>query len=403
VIRVPAHVCGIMGDMPRRVVALLLVSLVAVASCSSSGDDASTVTEVSTAATTTEAPSTDAPASTEPATTEAPATTEPAVITVGGWQSIPGGPDCKCSDGSPFEIWERPADPTKVMLYFEGGGACFSAETCGPDSQTYKKNLELGVAPDLGGVFDETNPENPIADWSIVYVPYCTGDAHLGDAEKVYSDTVTIDHNGFNNADLGLQTVVADYPDVEKLLVAGSSAGSIPSPGFAGLAADVLPDAEIVTFGDSSGAYPDAPALNVVIGGLWNVQANIPDWPVNDDLAPEDWSIPAFYVQSGLQHPEITFARFDFAYDQIQTVFLGLAGSPADDLLSFIEQTEADIEAAGVPIASYTAPGTTHTILGGDDFYAMEVEGVRLVDFFATLVGGGVPADVHCVDCQRPT
>ena len=68
-------------------------------------------------------------------------------MTVGEWQSIPGGPDCECSDGSPFEIWERPADPTKVMLYFEGGGACFSAETCGPDSQTYKKRLELGVAP----------------------------------------------------------------------------------------------------------------------------------------------------------------------------------------------------------------------------------------------------------------
>ena len=238
------------------------------------------------------------------------------MVTVGEWQSIPGGPDCKCSDGSPFEIWERPADPTKVMLYFEGGGACFSAETCGPDSPTYKRNLELGVAPDLGGVFDATNPENPIADWSIVYVPYCTGDVHLGDTETVYSDTVTIDHNGFNNADFGLQTVVADYPDVEQLLVAGSSAGSIPSPGFAGLAADVLPDAEIVTFGDSSAAYPDVPALNAAIGGLWGVQANIPDWPVNEGLTPEEWSMPGLYVQSGTEHPEITFARFDFAYDR---------------------------------------------------------------------------------------
>ena len=389
--------------MSRRVAALLIASLVAVASCSSSGDDSSPVNEVSTTATTTGVSTTEAPVSTEPATNEAPATTEPAVVTVGEWQSIPGGPDCQCSDGSPFEIWERPADPTKVMLYFESGGACFSAETCGPDSQTYKKNLDLGVAPDLGGVFDETNPENPIADWSIVYVPYCTGDVHLGDTETVYSDTVTIDHNGFNNADLGLQTVVADHPDVEQLLVAGSSAGSIPSPGFAGLAADVLPDAEIVTFGDSSAAYPDAPALNVVIGGLWNVQENIPDWPVNEGLTPEDWSIPGLYVQSGLQHPEITFARFDFAYDQVQAFFAGLAGTPADDLLSLIEQSEADIEAAGVPIASYIAPGTTHMILMSDAFYEMEVEGVRLVDFFAALVGGDVPADVHCVDCQRPT
>jgi hypothetical protein len=289
------------------------------------------------------------------------------------------------------------------MLYFEGGGACFSAETCGPDSLTYERNLELGVAPDRGGVFDETNPENPIANHSIVYVPYCTGDVHLGDSVTEYSDTVTIDHNGFPNADKGLQTVLANYPDVEQLLVAGSSAGSIPTPAFAGLAADELPGTEIITFGDSSAAYPDVPALNVAIGGLWGVLGNVPDWPVNEGLTPEEWSFPGLYVQAGSQHPDITFARFDYAYDRIQSTFAGLAGIAADDLLGFIEQTESDIEADGVPIASYIAPGTSHTILGGDGFYDMEVEGVRLVDFLAALVAGDVPADVRCVDCQRPT
>jgi hypothetical protein len=381
--------------MPRRTTALIIASLVALASCSSSGDDATPATTVAAAT---------APATTDaPVATHAPATTEPAVVAVGEWQSRPGGPDCKCSDGSPFEIWERPADPLKVMLYFEGGGACFSAETCGPDSTTYNRNLELGSAPDLRGVFDESNPENPIADWSIVYVPYCTGDVHLGDAETVYSDTVTINHNGFANGETGLQTVIANYPDVEQLLVAGSSAGSIPTPGYAGLAADALPEAEIVTFGDSSAGYPDVPALNATIGGLWGILENVPDWPVNEGLTPEEWSMPGLYVQSGIQHPEITFARFDFAYDEVQASFAALGGVDADDLLAFIEVSESDIEAAGVPIASYTAPGTTHTILGSDGFYEMDVEGVRLVDFFATLVGGAVPADVQCVECERPS
>lgn len=30
------------------------------------------------------------------------------------------------------------------------------------------------------GVFDLANPRNPVADWSFVYVPYCTGDIHSG-------------------------------------------------------------------------------------------------------------------------------------------------------------------------------------------------------------------------------
>jgi hypothetical protein len=194
--------------------------------------------------------------------------------------------------------------------------------------------------------------------------------------------------------------VLANYPDVEQLVVAGASAGSIPTPAFAGLAADVLTDAEIITFGDSSAAYPDVPALNAGIGALWGVLENVPDWPVNDGLTPEEWSFPGLYVQAGTQHPDITFARFDYAYDQVQAGFAALAGIQADDLVTFIDQTEADIEAAGVPVASYVAPGDAHTILMGDEFYDMEVEGVRLVDFVTALVSGDVPPDVRCTECR---
>ena len=39
-----------------------------------------------------------------------------------------------------------------------------------------------------------------------------------------------------------------------------------------------------------------------------------------------------------------------------------------------------------MPLATYVAPGTTHTIVGGDEFYDMEVEGVRLVDWFTAVL-----------------
>jgi hypothetical protein len=393
--------------MNTKLSTLVVIVAVAVAACSSGGDDIAESADVATTVVSIEP--TVSPVTTEPvvpATTESPETTEVTpttdaeLVTVGEWTAIPGGDDCRCSDGSPFELWERPADPTRVVLYFQGGGACFSAETCGPDSETFTRNLTIGAAPDFRGIFDETNPENPLAGHSIVYVPYCTGDVHLGDQVTEYSDTVTIDHNGFPNARKGLDTVLANYPDVEQLVVVGASAGSIPTPAFAGLAADVLPDTEIVTFGDSSAAYPDVPALNAGIGALWGVLENVPDWPVNEGLTPEEWSFPGLYVQAGTQHPDITFARFDYAYDQVQAGFAALAGIEADDLVTFIDQTEADIEAAGVAVASYVAPGDLHTIVMGDEFYDMEVEGVRLVDFLTTLVAGDVPADVRCTECR---
>lgn len=206
---------------------LVVVAAVGIAACSSRGDDtvgstdaATTVQIEPTVSSATTEP--DAPATSEsPETTEVTPTTQAELVTVGEWIAIPGGDDCRCSDGSPFELWERPADPTKVVLYFQGGGACFSAETCGPDSSTFTRNLTIGVPPDFRGIFDATNPENPLAGHSIVYVPYCTGDVHLGDRVTEYSDTVTIDHNGFPNARKGLDTVLANYPDVEQLVVAG--------------------------------------------------------------------------------------------------------------------------------------------------------------------------------------
>ena len=33
----------------------------------------------------------------------------------------------------------------------------------------------------------------------------------------------------------------------------------------------------------------------------------------------------------------------------------------------------------------------------------MEVEGVRLVDWFTAVLAGEAPPDVRCVDCEPPT
>ncbi len=389
--------------MKRTTALLALVAAIVMAACSTddgaTGDVAAT-TEAEAAPTTSAAPAT----STAPSTTASPPTTagpeSTVAATVGDWTAIPVGDDCMCADGSEFELWERPADPTKVVLYLQGGGACFSAETCGPDNPTYTRNLDLGVAPGFDGIFDETNAENPVAAHSIVYVPYCTGDVHLGTRTNEYSDTVTIEHRGFLNATKGLETVLENYPDVEQLVVAGASAGSIPTPLFAGLAADSLPGVEIITFGDSSAAYPDTPVLNASIGGLWGVLETVPEWPVYDGITAEEWSFPGLYVSAGTEHPDITFARFDYAYDGVQAGFAALAGIAADDLVTFIDQTETDIEAAGVDVASYVAPGDDHTIVLSDAFYEMDVEGVRLVDWFTALVDGDVPADVRCTECR---
>ena len=187
----------------------------------------------------------------------------------------------------------------------------------------------------------------------------------------------------------------------------GASAGAVPTPLFGALAADELPNAEVTTFGDSAGAYPDVPAVNASIGaGLWGTDTIDPGWPEYAALPPEQRSIPGLYVVAGQHNPDITFSRFDFAFDETQAFFGSIAGIGADQLVTLIDQTAAQIEASGVPLATYVAPGTTHSILLGDEFYDMEVEGVRLVDWFRAVLNGqsdgGPPPDVHCVECNAP-
>ena len=316
-------------------------------------------------------------------------------------ESVPGG-DCRCADGSEFRLYTRATDPEKVMLYFQGGGACFSAETCTFEDGTYLPQVEFDPDEAPEGILDPGNPANPFADWSIVFVPYCTGDVHIGGNVHDYGDGLTVNHVGFVNATAGLDLLVDEFPDATEVFVTGSSAGGVPSPLFAGLVADELPDARVTALADASGAYPDNPPVNAAIGSLWGSFANAPDWPENEGLTPEDYSIPGLFTQTGLHNPAIRLARYDNAYDDVQQQFSELAAVGGGDLLTVIQANEAGIEAAGVPVDSYIAPGTDHTILLAPEVYTLEVEGVAFIDWLAGLVAGDDLDDVVCTECGAP-
>jgi hypothetical protein len=47
------------------------------------------------------------------------------------------------------------------------------------------------------------------------------------------------------------------------------------------------------------------------------------------------------------------------------------------------------------------APGDGHTISGTPELYALEVDGVRLIDWLTALINDPrPPPDVHCTACE---
>ena len=119
-----------------------------------------------------------------------------------GWNTITPGGSTTCSDGSPFRFFVRKADPTQLVFYLQGGGGCWNAETCVSRRPTYRRTAieemrsASGTEPEAfvaHGIAAFNHPENPFADHSFVFVPYCTGDVHIGDRDAVYEVPATED------------------------------------------------------------------------------------------------------------------------------------------------------------------------------------------------------------------
>lgn len=314
-----------------------------------------------------------------------------------GWERIVPGGDCQCADGSEFSFWVREANPDRVVFYLQDGGVCFSAETCAPDRDLYQTRVVEGPTGE-GGIFDFADARNPFADYSVVYVPYCTGDVHLGNTTTEYAPGLTVQHKGYVNGAAALDHLAATFPGATEVVVVGESAGSIASPLYGGLVSDRLPNARITVLADGSGSYPDVPRANEIIAA-WGAGDAITGWPDNIDPTVEQWSFPGLFIQSGRHHPDIVFARHDYAYDENQQTWYPLAGIPTQDLLSLIDANETLIEGAGVNLLSYIAAGDAHTVLSDGTFYAETLNGVKLAEWVNSLIDGEQVDDVHCTDC----
>ncbi|MCA9542655.1 MAG: hypothetical protein KC620_27350, partial [Myxococcales bacterium] len=114
------------------------------------------------------------------------------------WIAIEPGGDTICSRGTDYRFFVRGGDPHRVIIDFQGGGACWDASTCSSAGSLFSEEvgqlstftgyLDSGV---LGGIFDDAGE---FADWTIVHVPYCTGDVHWGNARAEYGPGLAIEH-----------------------------------------------------------------------------------------------------------------------------------------------------------------------------------------------------------------
>lgn len=103
-----------------------------------------------------------------------------------------------CNDGTRAAYYYSAGDDT-VLIYLGGGGQCWDATSCmerfngsaypyhdcrnsSIEAPCYLSSKDYPETCNKTGIFSE-NPLNPVATATKVYVPYCSSDAHVGDAE----------------------------------------------------------------------------------------------------------------------------------------------------------------------------------------------------------------------------
>jgi cysteine-rich repeat protein len=222
----------------------------------------------------------------------------------------------KCLDGSTagFGVNHNP-DSTNVMIYLEGGGACFS-DAC--DFTAFS----IPFVPPIDGIFSRSNDNNPVRDWTMVYVPYCSGDIHGGDNEAELGGQTRYFY-GYRNVTRYLEVLVPSFT-AERVLLTGISAGGFGSALNASQVAEAYGDGVELTVVDDSGPPLSneviAPCLQQIFRETWGLDKTI--------LAECPECDGDNFASDLLDHvlatyPDVRFGLFSNTGDQIIRSYMG--------------------------------------------------------------------------------
>ena len=349
---------------------------------------------------------------TEP--TEPVTPTFPEGLTPGTWNVIEPGGETACSDGSDYAFYVNPGTVNKVVVDFEGGGACWNGATC-REGGPYQPSIPdaTGRLDDVSGLYDRDNPNNPTRDWYHVFVSYCTADVHLGDATQTYATEggeTTIQHNGQNNVAAVLEWVYEGFSAPEAIFVTGCSAGAYGAALYTPALAERYPNADVTQLGDcGAGIIPQSFATAEDGLQRWNIGGILPDGVDVSNGVPASFLADA-YVAIGQAYDNVTLAQYNSYLDETQIGFyavqLGLDPEDPDDAAA-VQQAAATWAAGllsslqkiagGLPggFSSYLsllddddnlADGTLHCILYRPEFYTLNTSGTAFVTWLDSLL-----------------
>ena len=324
-----------------------------------------------------------------------------------------------CMDGSPYRFFARRGTVNKLVVYYQGGGACWEQLTCSIpvcDKDVTDDDNPNGAS---SGFADLSNPANPFRDWNAVFVSYCSCDIHFGDAAQDYSNTnpanpIHVEHRGYQNSKVVEKWAREHFLAPEEIFVTGSSAGAYGAWFNAPLLHKVWPSAHFNVLADAGNGVVTQQFLEQYFPN-WNFEANLPpDIPELKQVLDDGEGIPGYTEVITEKFPNTNWAHYATAFDGGlggQTGFYNIMLNDNDvtaaltwwnGSCAFRDQMHAQAVATVGVVSGrdnnyryYIGSGSRHTMWGSNKVYADTTGGVpTIVDWLNAMLGSkpGAPA-----------
>jgi hypothetical protein len=313
--------------------------------------------------------------------------------------------DTTCRNGSAagLSVSLNPSSK-KVMIYLEGGGACFDSGTCAQNPVSVGAKMPAGT-----GIFDRSNADNPVADWNMVYVPYCTGDVHIGDATDVMVPGVTgaQQFTGRRNLESFLARLVPTFKGADQVLLTGVSAGGFGASANAEFVQNKFGSIPVTMIDDSGPGISNEfvpSCLAEKYKAYWGIGKTILALCGSDCTDDGDFTVQ--YAQHVAKQAHTTFnGLIESNQDQTIRLFDGIAtNNGANDCKGVLGVTPMDAkmfeaglldvrkreQALDEHFGTFFPSSTQHTWIAGASFYTATAgpDNVRMVDWFKDILTG---------------
>ncbi|MGD8572820.1 MAG: pectin acetylesterase-family hydrolase [Gammaproteobacteria bacterium] len=325
-----------------------------------------------------------------------------------------------------FSFFIREGNPDKLLVALDGGGACWDANTCIGSALTPNPvyNLVVDETPgslaNAGGLGDVDNPDNPLSDYTQVFVPYCTGDIHWGSRDTQYVYTLpdnsqlpwTIHHRGFDNYIAVLEWLQDYYQSMgvapDKVVLAGSSAGGYGVLlGLPALKARLPTGTRAYLLADSANGvvtqsfYETALGGQALSGGNWGIESNIPSFLLSAFASGPDAMAVSTYTTLAWRYPFTRFGQYTRAWDEVQIFYYNVMLN-VDHPERWADQTyllsnalpwslkaraNMHLSALAPNYRYYIGAGSEHVVLAENSFYTeSSARGVYFRDWVDDMV-----------------